>query len=140
MVINPKILIEAVRSLMYSPYIHILVVLIFMDIVIGTAKAFILKKGDSSVGLKGLIKHSLVLLLLFFVNVYLPIFNYRYVARGLDIFFITQYLISVCENWGALGLPMPTVIRKSLVRLDDEVDRRFTDILKDRKNNKRAGD
>lgn len=140
MVINPKILCQAVRSLIYSPYVHILVIFIFMDIVIGTAKAFILKKGDSSVGLKGLIKHSLVLLLLFFVNVYLPIFNYRYVARGLDIFFIIQYGISVCENWGALGLPMPTAIRKSLIRLDDEVDKKFTELIGDRKNNKKAGD
>ena len=125
---------------MYSPYVHILVILVFMDIVIGTAKAFILKQGDSSIGLKGLIKHSLVLLLLFFVNVYLPIFNYNYVARGLDIFFIVQYGISFCENWGALGLPMPSIVRKSLIRLDDEMDKKFTDIIKDRKINKKGSD
>lgn len=140
MVIDPKMIFIAVKNLMYSPYIHILVIFVFMDIVIGIAKAFILKQGDSSVGLKGLIKHSLVLLLLFFVNVYLPIFNYRYVARGLDIFFITQYAISFCENWGALGLPMAGVVRKSLTRLDDEVDKKFTDLIKDRKNTKKAGE
>ncbi len=140
MIIDPKSLYESIVSLIYSPYIHIFVAVVFFDIVTGTAKAFILKKGDSTVGLKGLIKHSLVLLLIFFVNVYLPIFNYGYVSKGLNIFFIVQYLVSISENWGALGLPMPSVVRKSLVRIDDEIDKKFTDIIRERKGNNKGSE
>ncbi|MDL2310493.1 phage holin family protein [Peptostreptococcaceae bacterium OttesenSCG-928-C18] len=134
--INSKILLQSITDLIYSPYMHILVWAIFIDILTGTAKAFLLKKGDSSVGLKGLIKHSLVILLLFFVNVYFPIFNYGYVAKGFNSFFIVQYLVSIAENWGELGLPMPKQVRKSLIRISDEMDKSFVDLLKDRKQNK----
>ena len=140
MIIDPKMLFKAVTDLIYSPFIHILVIVIFLDIVTGTAKAFLLKKGDSTVGLKGLIKHSLVLLLMFFINVYLPMFNYRYVARGFDIFFIVQYLVSIAENWGDLGLPMPSQVRKSLVRVSDEMDKNFMDLLKGRNKDKKGTD
>ena len=140
MIINPEMLFKAIGDLRYSPFIHILIWAVFFDIVTGTARAFILKKGDSTIGLKGLIKHALVLLLIFFVNVYLPIFNYGYAARGFNVFFIVQYLVSISENWGALGLPMPTFVRKSLIRVSDEMDKSFKDILKDRKVNKEGID
>lgn len=132
MIINPEILFRSVTDLIYSPFIHFIIIVVFFDIVTGTAKALLLKKADSSIGTKGLIKHSLVILLLFFVNVYLPMFNYGYVAKGLDVFFIIQYLVSIVENWTEIGLPMPKQIRKSLVRVSDEMDKNFFEIIKDR--------
>ena len=62
-------LIEHLKNLSYSPYIHFFFWLMVLDIVTGYIKAFKTKRFDSKIGTMGLIRHFIV----FAVNPIVPI-------------------------------------------------------------------
>lgn len=112
---------------------HVLIICVFFDIATGTLKSFKLNKTSSSVSLYGVAKHALVVLLLFVLNVYLPLFGFSIYAQGFTLWMVLTYLISIAENWGALGLPLPESVRKTLIKLKEHTEDRIhidADVMK----------
>ncbi|RLK63140.1 holin [Atopobacter sp. AH10] len=106
-----EILFEHLQHLVRSPLMHGLIIAMVFDILTGYAKAFKLKRFDSKVGTNGIIRHILVLMMVFIVGTYSRALGHVGVSVGTCTFFLTNYLISVAENWEALGLPFPPQLK-----------------------------
>lgn len=112
---------------------HALVLCVFFDILTGTLKSFKAKKTSSSVSLFGIAKHSLIVLVMIVLNIYLPLFGFTLYAQGFTLWMIVTYLISLTENWGELGLPLPDFVRSALIKLKETAEQNIhidADVMK----------
>lgn len=90
-----------------SKIFFIFVVVIFTDVILGKCRAFKDKQFNSYVGVLGLIKHILIILLVILISVCTRLLGYNGVGSYLAIFFILDYLISIYANAELLGIPLP---------------------------------
>lgn len=109
--LTQTILTTHLKSLLNSPYMHGLFWLVLIDIVTGYAKGIKLKKFDSKVGTNGLIRHFIVLVVMILIGTYARALGYQNFSIAACIFFMTNYGVSIMENWEALGLPFPDSIK-----------------------------
>lgn len=122
MIIDLATLRELFANLTQTLEIHIFTIFVIFDVVTGLAKGFSNKKANSTKGLHGIIKHFLVVLLVYTVYPYLVILGAKPVAVSFVISFIAAYGISILENWGQLGLPMPGYVRSFFEKLKRDTD------------------
>lgn len=133
MVLELNDITHQIHSIYQNGFMHALILCVFFDIATGVLKSFRQKETSSSVGLFGIAKHSLVVLLIFVLNVYLPLFGFSLYAHGFTLWMVLVYLISIAENWGALGLPLPDSVRATLVKLKKQTENRIhidADVMK----------
>ena len=107
-----------------SPIFWLYVSCVIVDLVLGNIKAFKSNDIDSDVGIKGSLKHAglaaFVILFLPTLSVYL---GDGTVSDGIVVYFVYQYVISIIENLGAIGFPLPDSITEKFRRLGtDEHD------------------
>ena len=98
-----------------------LLIFILLDYVTGVCKSIVKKKVNSIVGIKGIIK-KIGYLIIVALSVQLDIITGGTGAlRTLVIyFFVANEGISVLENWGSMGLPLPKKITEVLEQLKKE--------------------
>jgi len=122
-----------IYSIYQNGFIHALILCVFFDIFTGTLKSFKTKETSSSVSLFGIAKHALVVLLIFVLNVYLPLFGFQTYAHGFTLWMVVTYLISIAENWATLGLPLPAAVKNTLIKLKEHTENRIhidADVMK----------
>src|SRR5574344_1517292 len=95
------------KHLPQSVLYQILIVIIFFDILTGIGKAIIHKKLNSNIGIKGLIKHIVVILLQTVVGLYCRVLGVPFFSYSLCTFFMGFYGLSLLENANAIGVPFP---------------------------------
>lgn len=110
----------------------ILTLLIFMaiDYITGLIVAGIFHKSkktasgglNSKIGFLGLAKKVVVFLLIIVAQCLDLILGIDFVRNGVIIAFITNEVISIIENAGLMGVPMPNVIHKALDLLQDPTE------------------
>lgn len=99
-----------------------LVVFIFLDYLTGVIKGCANKNLCSNIGLRGIVKKVLILVVLL-VAVMLDrlLDNGVWMFRTLICYFyISNEGISILENCADLGVPIPDVLRKTLKQLKDK--------------------
>lgn len=107
-----------------------LVIAIAIDYISGIIKAFINKDLSSKIGLKGLLKKVGVLLIVALATLIDRITGESGAVRTLVIYyFVANEGLSVVENLGEAGLPIPDVIKKALRSLKSQ--------SKEKKNDKK---
>lgn len=94
--------------------------LVILDILTGFIKGFATQKANSTKGLIGILKHLLVVVVNLIVYPFLNLLGEDIVATSFISFFIASYGISVVENWGQIGLPMPKFVKKYFEKLHRE--------------------
>ena len=109
--ITTEILVEHLQCLAKSPYMQWLICLMIIDVLTGYAKAIKLKKFDSKIGTNGLIRHALVLMVMILIGTYSRALGHPNISLGTCVFFLTNYGVSVLENWEAIGLPFPPSLK-----------------------------
>ena len=109
---------EAFKEITQVPIYHIFIGLVIADIVTGTVKGFVNKQANSTKGLLGILKHLMVVILVLTVTPYLVMLKQVLIADSFIIFFISQYGISFVENWGQIGLPMPSFVRQYFEKIN----------------------
>lgn len=119
----------AYHSAFSNPVFWLYCVALVTDLILGNIRAWVTNDVDSSVGIKGSLKHFG---LFTFVSVFLPMFSSYMgnssISVGVVTYFIYQYLISIIENLAALGFNMPDGLTKKFRRLGEtEYDLEFTD-------------
>ena len=96
-----------------------LVCAVCIDYITGVIKGIILKRLDSSVGFRGLLKKVFIFALVALATVIdriVPAANHA--VRGAVIaFYIANEGISILENAGEIGIPMPEKLRTVLMKL-----------------------
>lgn len=119
MTFNIHTLIKQLIEMKNNYYIHFFILSVIFDILTGYLKNLIgtnhsNKKLDSSVGIKGLIKHGIVLLLVLVLYPYMVVLNFITYANSIVLFYIFNYGISIIENLNDMGIKLPNSIRKYL--------------------------
>ena len=104
--------------------------LIFMciDYVSGLAVALVFRKspktksggGSSSVGWKGLCRKGMTLLIVLVAYRLDLVLNTSYIRDTVIIGFIANETISITENAGLMGVPLPKIITKAIDILNDK--------------------
>lgn len=88
-----------------------LLILIVLDYITGICQAIVNKKINSTIGAKGIIKKVGYLIIVAVSVVLDQIVGDTGAIRNLVIyFFVANEGISILENWGAIGLPLPQKI------------------------------
>lgn len=98
-----------------------LLIVIALDYITGICKAIYNKKINSSVGLKGIMKKVGYLIIVAVAVILDRIAGNTGAIRTLVIyFFVANEGISILENWGGMGLPLPQKLTDTLEQLKND--------------------
>lgn len=98
-----------------------LVIAIALDYISGIIKAFVNKELSSKIGVKGILKKVGVLVVVALAVLIDKITGESGAVRTLVIYyFVANEGLSIVENLGEAGLPIPDVIKKALKSLKNE--------------------
>ena len=101
--------------------ITVLIIFMSLDYLTGMIKAYINKQLSSSIGVRGLAKKSLILIVLVVAVLLDRLINTTWVFRTLVCYFyIVNEGLSILENCGELGLPLPQKLIDALLQLKDK--------------------
>ena len=101
-----------------------LLIIMAIDYLTGICKAIVNKKLNSIVGVKGIIKKVGYLLIVALAVLIDKIMGDAGAIRILVIyFFIANEGISILENWGKMGLPLPKKLKQIFEQLKNEGDK-----------------
>jgi len=103
--------------------VNLLLTLLLLDILTGIVKSAVNKKLSSSIGIAGLLKHTLVGVTMVAVSLLAPLYGVEEYAKMLVLFYCLQYALSIVENWVLIGLPIP----KFLYQILDKMNKKFND-------------
>ena len=131
MTVDITILQSNMIALGTNPWMHIFFILVIADLFTGVGKALLKKKANSTIGLNGLIRHSTIMFIVIVLNIYLPIFHLAIYATGMNIFFSIQYLGSVIENMGEIGIKLPPSFLSYFEKLQDVAEDTELNKMKD---------
>lgn len=131
-------MVVAVFSFMYNAITEVIIVfalLMFIDYITGMIASYIEKDWDSQIAIKGVIKKVgyifLLLISILFDYVLLNIGNILgFTISFIGIFtllvacwLISTELISIVENLGRMGVPIPNFLKKAFKRLKDTTEK-----------------
>ena len=112
---------KAFKNMINDPFIHVFTIVVLFDIFTGIVKGvFFKKEGNSTKGLLGMVKHLLVVLLITTAYPYLIVLHFSGMAQTFVCFYIAVYGISIVENLGQMGVPVPKWLRNSLEKLRND--------------------
>ena len=106
-----------------SEMLTLLFTVIIIDYITGLMSAIINRNLSSSIGYKGLIKKFgivLIVVLSFQIDKFM---GTNFVMSGTILFFVSNELISIIENYGKIGLPLPPQITNVIKMLKDKNDK-----------------
>ena len=102
-----------------------LVAMVIIDYITGVIKAAVQGKLSSAVGFRGLLKKVAIFLLVavgVMVDRVIPATN-EAVRSAVIFFYIANEGLSILENAGELGLPLPAALKKSLEKMKDKEEK-----------------
>lgn len=101
--------------------LSILVLFIVLDYVTGVVRGYVNKELSSKVGLKGIARKAVIFVVLIVaVSLDKLVPNDYWLFRTMvAYFYICNEGLSLLENCGALGLPIPEKIKQALLQLKD---------------------
>lgn len=111
---------EHFEKLIDNPVFFAFFLIVIIDILTGFLKSLVNKKTESGKGIGGLIKHSTLLLVVCMLYPFCDIYGASGMADTLLVFYILFYAISIVENLGEMGIPVPTWLKKYIYKLSDE--------------------
>ena len=116
---------------LHDTYIYMLLSFIVFDIITGTLKAF--NKGTvySKINKHGITNHITILLFCVFFSWVFYVFDVGEFSKVLILFYILSYGLSIFENLGEMGLPLPQWLSDKFKLLQEETNKGdYTDEIK----------
>lgn len=108
------------QSMEDNPLIWLFVWAVIIDIVTGFAKSLVTKRTTSTKGIAGLIKHGVLTLVILTLYPMLEVNEMRSAGDTFVSFYILYYAVSILENWGQMGLPLPNWVKPYIYKLSDD--------------------
>ena len=101
--------------------IRILILFMVLDYITGVLRGYINRELSSDVGLKGIARKTIILIVLIVAVALDRLMNTgNWIFRTLVCYFyIANEGISLIENCGALGVPIPYKLKNALIQLKD---------------------
>ena len=104
----------------WSQMLMLFFFVIIMDYLTGVMAAVVEKNLSSAVGYKGLIKKFGMVLLVVLAHQLDKFTGQNIIMTGAIFFFIANELISITENYGRIGLPLPPQLKNVIKMLRDK--------------------
>lgn len=98
---------QLINTVINNKYLSFLLIIILFDIFTGIIRAICERVVHSSVGIKGLLKHTLIIFSVIMTTLLSPVFEFEKINGGILIFYMIEYGFSIIENFVAIGLPVP---------------------------------
>ncbi|WP_153726528.1 phage holin family protein [Heliorestis convoluta] len=110
----------------YDGFLYALIMFIVLDYITGLMVAYVTKEISSHIGSKGIFKKVVIFILVGVAQIIdSQIIGEGSVIRTAVIFFyLSNEGISIIENAGKLGLPIPAKLRDSMDQLKDKEEER----------------
>lgn len=108
------------QSLVDNKFIFVYVWAVMGDIMTGFVKSLTHKSTNSTKGLNGLFKHAALMLLILTLYPVLDLLEWDTMADTFLSFYILFYVVSIVENLGQIGIPVPEWVKRYLYKLSDE--------------------
>lgn len=104
-----------------------LVLCMITDYISGLALAVVWKKSpktetgglNSNIGFKGIIKKCIMLWFVLIANRLDIMLGWDFVKTAVILSFVANELLSICENVGLMGVPLPPIIRRCIDVLNE---------------------
>mgnify|MGYP000003002227 CR=1 FL=1 len=112
--------IEHLHMLVDNKIVWLFVWIVVADIITGFLKSLVTKKTSSRKGTDGLIRHGALLLIIITLYPMLDINGFRSAGDTLIIFYVLFYAVSIIENLGQMGVPVPDFVKQYIYKLSDE--------------------
>lgn len=119
LLINQGTLTNTIELTMQNAYLWLLIVIVGLDYIVGTARAIINKELNSHTGLRGLIKHSVIIIMAVIMCSITIIGEVEYLGLAFLGFYIFDYVVSIVENLEDIGVPFPEPIQQVLKQWHD---------------------
>lgn len=130
------LMMQQVKHMVDDPLIVAFIGCVIADVITGYVRAAFVRKTNSTKGLFGLVKHTIVLVTIISVYPYLISLGYAWLAQTIVWGYIINYLTSITENWGEMGLWLPPQIKQILVKLQSDYDATDYNAITGAKQNK----
>ncbi len=117
------------RNMVDNPYIEAFLIAVIIDLFTGFAKAFSKEathKADSSIGIFGAVKHLVIVVLVLSIYPLIDALGFGNFGTLIVLFYIFQYALSILENLGIMGIPVPSFVKDKLQKLSRESDKGIT--------------
>jgi len=104
-------------------HISLTVLAVFMaiDIITGIFKAIVTRQLNSKIGYKGFIRKAGIMLVIIIANLLDLLTGAEFLFRSMAIlFYIGLESLSIVENLGHIGVPLPDAIKKYLKQLSED--------------------
>lgn len=108
------------QSLVDNIFVFFYVWAVIGDIITGFVKSLVVKHTTSTKGLNGLFKHAALMLLILTLYPVLDLLGWDRLAEIFISFYILFYAISIVENLGQMGIPVPEWFKRYLYKLSDD--------------------
>lgn len=105
---------DIIQETCNNTVLWMLVAVITFDYITGVIKGALWKVNDSQVGMKGLIKHGLVLAGFLVAYPFASIMDATGVVNIVAILYILNYVISIIENFGVMGVYVPPFLENKV--------------------------
>lgn len=116
-------IINGFNNITHNEYLYVLLFFIAFDIVTGTLKAFSTRTVYSKINKKGITNHITIFLFCSFFSWVFYIFKVPEYSKVLIMFYIVSYALSIFENVGQMGLPLPKWLIDKFILLQEETDK-----------------
>lgn len=116
------LMMQQVKHMVDDPLIVAFIGCVIADVITGYVRAAFVRKTNSTKGLFGLVKHTIVLVTIISIYPYLISLGYAWLAQTIVWGYIINYLTSITENWGEMGLWLPPQVKQILVKLQSDYD------------------
>ena len=121
---DPKHLITVFNDMHHSMLLWGFLFMIVLDILTGLLKAGVTGKIDSTIGIKGMMKHTTIVLLIMTMAIITRFINVLWVSQSFCLYYILQYIFSILENLDKMGIPFPLWLRNSFNRMGQDLNER----------------
>lgn len=112
-----------INTVINNQYLYILLLFIIFDIITGTLKAFSNNTVYSKINKHGITNHITLFLFTIFFTFIFSFFNVDEYSDILLLFYIVSYGLSIIENVGAMGVPIPKWLKDKLISLQEETNK-----------------
>lgn len=101
----------------FDTILGVLAIMILLDYVTGVLGAIYLKSVSSDIGYRGIIKKAGVFIIIGVSHIVGVLIKMPDIRTIVISFYIANEAISIVENWGKMGLPLPQKLKDVLEQL-----------------------
>lgn len=114
---------DCFKLVVKDTYLLILIIFIVFDIITGTLQAFKNNSVYSKINKNGITNHVTILLFCIFFSWVFYMFDIGEFSKVLILFYIVSYGLSIFENLGKMGLPLPQWMSEKFKLLQNETNK-----------------